>query len=258
MRNLVPLASLAILAALAVPASAAISSHITPVAINPTLAAAGWTGNALSLRPDAASQFQITVVDMKNDTFGTGGIVGIHGPLHQRWNVDFDSGALLSTPVTGETTPTSLPATLRRDSSFLNQFYFSLAVPDPFTEDNNRQNGSNPPFTRSPLADVQPNPSTETNGVDYGVGSLMTFTGAIAAGLQINELYLATIIIPAGGTWQQGYDPNGLVTIQGVALDPKSVDFETSSPFQFSYMVPEPATLALLAPAAFALLRRRL
>jgi hypothetical protein len=69
MRHSVPFAAVA--AALAfvapAPALATITTSAVPVGIDPTLQANGWSGWYIQLNADAASQFRISVIDLKND-----------------------------------------------------------------------------------------------------------------------------------------------------------------------------------------------
>lgn len=232
---------------------AAITASAIPVAIDPTLEAAGWGGWYIRLTADVSSQSRITVVDFASNPFGLEGPIGIRGPLHQRWTVPFYS----STPV--QTAALPIPdvegqsVVQRRDSVFLNSPYYSMSVPEPFTENNNLKNGSGGGYDESPLSDVPRIPEYEVNGTDAGVGSAMTFTGVALPYTAVEQLNVAFIIVPAGGVWVEGYQPGATNTVQGMAADPTQAWF----PVQMSYHVPEPATGAVLALGGTGFLVRR-
>lgn len=238
-------------------ARAAIQASAIPVPINPTLAAAGWEGYYIVLVADAASQ-KIVTVDLKNNPLGLPGPMGISGKLHQRWMTSFEDNSLIPTPSTPARDLESTSVALRRDSLFLNSSYYNVAVPDAFAEDNNLRNGPVYDHSGSPLIDLPAVPNLEANGADYGVGSLMTFSGAATLHSATSFLYLAFIIVPAGGDgWGVGYNPHAWANVRGVALDPFSVNPSTAYAIELSYPAPEPGSLALLATGGLALLARR-
>jgi len=230
--------------------------------LNSTLKNAGWSAYVVTLTADAASQNKITTIDFANDLQSKGGIIGISGNLHQTWTISqVDGTTQTKTPantgdvVVGGGGNNSLSTQNGRDSVFLNSGYYSVGVPSPFTEDNNGANGSNPPYTRSPLTDVAPVLSDPDNGIagsvglNFGAGSLMTFTGAAGLADAKTTVNVAYVIVPT--------DPaNGAVFVRGYALDPNNVAYFFSQQVNGG-VVPEPASLGVLALGGLSLLARR-
>jgi len=238
-----------------------------------------WQGYVLTLVADATSAANkgVVTVDFANNplNLNTGGVpTGIAGQIHQAWNINrLDiNGQRISTPSTAadaKNIPTDqntnhAQSFLITDSTFLNSGYYNVSVATPFSEDNNLANGTNPPFIASPLADDAA--TSKANGVDFGVGSVMKFAGAgngsASGGTTLPSLDFAFVIVPAGGTWVQGFKSAGqgaIAWVNGAALDNKSTDLSSAYAIQYSYVtvVPEPASLGVLALGGVALLARR-
>ena len=259
MRKVVPLALVMLNIGLApLAADAAIRAEASPAPnflkgnttnIDATLAAAGWAAFVVTLTSNTAP---ITEVDLKNDLLSMGGVMGIHAILHQDSKISSDDGTTrISTPsAAGPLTSSATQA--GRDSVFLNAGYYNVGFTSPFSEDNNRLNSSNPiDYNSSPLADTPVtenplDPGANIEGNDYGVGSLMTFSGAAGIITARTTLQLAYLIVPLDGR-----APN---IIRGYAIDSNNQVSFFTIPAGF---IPEPASLTILALGGMSLLLRR-
>lgn len=264
MRRIVPLAVAALALAGAVSeANAAITVSVAPAPnfltnnttnINSTLAANGWAAYLVTLTSDAAA---VTTVELKNDLQLQGGTIGISGPMHQDSKISSDDGTTRISTASAAGGVANGSTQQGRDSVFLNSGYYNVGVPSPFTEDNNKVNSANPPYVGSPLSDTPANLSASppTQGNDFGVGSLMTFTGAGALANASTTLQLAYIIAPTDA----GTNPADLVTIRGYAIDGTGAVSFFSVPINGGVIVntPEPASLGVLALGGLSLLARR-
>jgi hypothetical protein len=248
--------SLAIAAALTAIALPALQAHavITPSVsvapnflkgntanIDPTLAAQGWAAYIITLTADSTSG-TVSAVDLKEDLQHRGGPIGIFGRLHQDAEISSDDGVTrISTPST-QFKLGSAATRQGRDSVFLNIHYFWGGIPA--VEDNNFANGTNPPNTQSPLTDVPADLQNFIPGHDFGVGSLMTMSGASLVADQQKSIVLAYIILPYGE----------IAHMRGYALDPQNNAFFFD---QIIGPIPEPASLGILAFGGVSLLFRR-
>jgi len=220
--------------------------------INGTLAANGWFAYVITLTSDDAP---IVSVDLKNDLQGRGGPIGVFGIFHQDSKISADDA---TTRIATPSTPGPLGAAATqsgRDSLFLNASYYAVALSSPFTEDNNKANSANPPYTGSPLTDTPaaPEASPPVAGNDWGVGSLMTFAGVAPPQIATTSLQLAYVILPGNGA--------GKDAIRGYATDSLGNTFFfaryiglDSPPYPD---VPEPGSLTILISGALGLLTRR-
>jgi len=214
--------------------------------INSTLAANGWAAYLLVLTSNAAP---ITTVDFKNDLLGQGGTMGIQMILHQDSKISADDGTTRIATSSADGTLGATATQQGRDSVFLNANYYNVGVPDPFTEDNNKANSANPPYTGSPLTDQPADVANEIAGNDWGVGSLMTFTGAGSAATATKTLFLAYLIGPAGLSGRfRGYaiDANGTASFINSVI-----------PLTPPVYPAEPSSLVGLVFGALCMLKRR-
>jgi len=254
MRRIAPLSVAALaLAGAASEANAAITISVTAAPnflsgnttnINSTLAANGWGAFLVTLTSNAAP---ITTVDFKNDLLSLGGTFGIQAILHQDSKISADDGTTRTNTPSAPGPIGGVATQQGRDSLFLNASYYGVGVPDPFTENNNRVNSANPPYTGSPLADNPSNLSASppVAGNDFGVGSLMTFTGAAALANASTSVQIAYVIVPLDGS-----GPN---IIRGYAIDGNG----NASFVQTKIIIPEPASVGVMALGGLALLARR-
>jgi len=213
--------------------------------INGTLAANGWFAYVITLTSDDAP---IVSVDLKNDLQGRGGPIGVFGIFHQDSKISADDGTTRSNTPSAPGSLSNIATQSGRDSVFLNAAYYNVGVPDPFTENNNRLNASNPPYSGSPLTDVPADVNAAIPGNDWGVGSLMTFTGAASAPTATTSLQLAYLIVPAIGA-------DSPVVIRGYALDAvgNAYFFEN----YVNVLSAEPGSVVGLAFGALCMLTRR-
>jgi len=243
---------------LAAQASASFTLTVTPVALtNATLLSNGWSGYRLTLVADGSASTGVNSMDFTNHVTGftDGGSVGITGPVHQAWVLDVSSGDHvddLPTPL-GFTTTATTPAIPTGASSALFDSFWNSKVPAntsgyAYGNDAAEDNTGN----GSPLADQPADVGGGTNGIDFGVGNLMTEAVAIKVGNgQVAPLTynLAFVIAKPGAN---------NVSIRGVVLDPQGNQFTISSIINpGAVLTPEPASLGLLGVAGIGLLARR-
>lgn len=236
------LGSAVALAAAASSAQAAVSLVIVPVTLTNATLSTNWTGYELKLVADAGQT--VAGFDLTN------GVTGITGNIHQRWTFNFDPDTgdpLPDNPSPTGNFPTNPAAFAGSDSFFGFNQSLLLSNPNQLTEDNDQANGSNPPYTRSPINDG----ALVSGGFDFGVGTSMTGSGVIASQNQPATLNLAFIIVPKG----TAPSFNGVAHFQGVATDSNGghtlIDQDIGGP------VPEPASLGVLAMGTVALLAKR-
>jgi hypothetical protein len=152
------------------------------------------------------------------DFFNQGG--GFFGPMHQQWAREFDEDLEVFTFTPTPKRPHVASNAL--DSAFLD--FVTIAMPDPPTEDN--------PGTGSPLA--------HTATRYRGVGTSLTGSFGLDPVSQAQSIDVAYIVVRDGEAvsfFGQGVEGGVAYPVMGV--------------------IPEPATMGLLAPLALGLLARR-
>jgi len=266
------LAAIALALSLATKAHATINAVATFIPLDATLTSNGWIGIQISLVASiqgetvAGFDFANAAIAVANGVTGT---VGISGPIEQKWISKKSSGAEVLGPPTSiggedvEVDPTD-PTTNPDDSYWYNAIPSgnSYASIQNLFENNNLANlpaghtNQVDGYNASPETDVAY--TATKNGVDYGVGSLMTLAATINIADQTSSLDIAFVITPISGTGtlEDGFITGIPITFKGVAID----NFGTVSPISSiinTDNVPEPASLGILAVGSVGLLLRR-
>jgi len=272
----------------AVHAQATITVHTQVIPLNPanadtaTLAANGWEALKVYLVADGSAQGSTGVVSwdfaeaVSGFTSTSVGTPGISGPMLQVWTDTADSTPQSSTTGTITAAPGGLPQSTTQTSAAgkIDSFFAKYPAGYAFTdgtspnEDNNfaltsTNNLISDNYQAAPAALAGDLGNGDGNGNSVGVGSLMTWAGAIkptagatsssvlkAAPLSVD---LAYIIVPINA------DGKNNVTIYGDILDDKGNNFvvnQVLNPGSVS-TTPEPASIGLIGLGAAGLLARR-
>ena len=222
-------------------ANATITVSVTQIPLAGTtfygnvLNANGWTSFKITLTADAASQ-TVGGVDFATPNGVGSNLSGNNWGIFGTFQQDWIPGKKGSTPTPTDVIPASNPND-GYDSFWTSAMNSGFSPVDNPSEDNNSVNvASNPPYNGSPGADDAFD--------DVGVGTFLKVSGSFTAGQQA-VLDVAYIIVPTNLPW----------SIHGVAADgtPQALKF----PIDFSYPVPEPASLGVLALGGLAFLARR-